>query len=32
MIDEDVALTLFYVVYDAQARRGESYPSLLLLL
>ena len=31
-MDKNVALTLFYIVYDAQARRGKGSPSSLTLL
>ena len=32
MIDKDVALTLFYIVCGAQARKGGRSPPLVLLL
>ena len=32
MIEKDVVLTLFYIVYDTKARRGKRSSSLLALL
>ena len=32
MIDDEVVMMLFYIVYDEQAQRGKGYPSSLTLL